>query len=54
MCLDVTIMFRFIDSFLPCFAAKVLSGKFCEEAKPGTRKFHLKNDFLILVSIKWL
>ena len=45
---DLTVIYRFVGSFLSCFGVKVLSCKFCEETEPGSN-FHLIDDFLISV-----
>ena len=51
-CLDLTVTCRFFGSFVSYFGLMVRSGKFSEGEK-SSRNFHLKDDFLILVSIKW-
>ena len=49
--LDLTVICRFTGSFLFCFIVKVLPDKFWEREKPG-RNSHLKDDFLMLVSVE--
>ena len=49
--LDLTIICRFTESFLFYFVVKVLPDKFLEREKSG-RNFHLKDDFLMSVSVE--
>ena len=49
---DLTVLFHFTGSFIPCFGVLVLPGKFCEGTEPGSN-LPLKDDFFISISIKW-